>query len=647
MSGLTIPADQLVNIIPGVLAAGGNGLQLLGVCLTTSTRVPIAPLGFTLSFPNAAAVGAFFGLNSNEFTEAQVYFQGYTGRTAIPPAMLFTQYPLNAVGAYLRGGNISGLTLAQLQAITGTLSVVMDGLTYAAGSISLTGAASFSAAASTIQTDLNASLPTAATVTGTIGSSFTGTGTGTSLAVTAVTGFISPGDKISGTGVPANTTIVSGPAGGGAGTYITSAVTTANSAAITATSTVLNVTAVASGTLAPGLVLSGGTIAANTTVTSLGTGTGATGTYNLSGAAQGQTSTSITASGPALSVAFDSTSGAFTVASGSTGAGSSAAFATGGASAALLLTSATGATLSQGAAATNPAAFMTAVTNYTQNWASFFTAFDPDGGSGNTQKKAFAAWNGTQNNRWVYAAWDTDITPTESTNAASSLGQTLKTNKTSGTIVIYEPTNLHLAAFVCGMIASINFNQKQGRITLAGKTQSGLVPSVTDGTKAQNLIANGYNFLGIYSTANQTFNYFQPGSISGEDDWADTYVDAIYLNNQLQVAIMLGLGQVNSMPYNAPGYAILKAFCLDPIGQFVNFGGAQPGVTLSDAQIEEINNVAGNQQAAATVQTQGYYLQVVPASPQVRQARTSPPVNLWYEDGGSIQQVSVSSIAVQ
>ena len=62
MSGLTIPANQLVNIIPGVLAAGGNGLQLLGVCLTTSTRVPIAPLGFTLSFPNATAVGAFFGL---------------------------------------------------------------------------------------------------------------------------------------------------------------------------------------------------------------------------------------------------------------------------------------------------------------------------------------------------------------------------------------------------------------------------------------------------------------------------------------------------------------------------------------------------------------------------------------------------------
>lgn len=67
------------------------------------------------------------------------------------------------------------------------------------------------------------------------GASFTGTGTGTSLAVTAVTGLLLPGDVIAGTGVPANTTIISqssGPAGG-AGTYITSVATTASAAALT------------------------------------------------------------------------------------------------------------------------------------------------------------------------------------------------------------------------------------------------------------------------------------------------------------------------------------------------------------------------------------------------------------------------------
>lgn len=72
------------------------------------------------------------------------------------------------------------------------------------------------------------------------GATFTGTGTGTSLAVTAVTGSIGIGDVISGTGVPGGTTILAQVSGtpGGAGTYTTSASTTATAAAITANSVI-------------------------------------------------------------------------------------------------------------------------------------------------------------------------------------------------------------------------------------------------------------------------------------------------------------------------------------------------------------------------------------------------------------------------
>ncbi|MGC9159753.1 MAG: structural cement protein Gp24 [Terracidiphilus sp.] len=52
------------------------------------------------------------------------------------------------------------------------------------------------------------SAPTGASGTGSIGSTFTATGTGTSLAVTSVTGLISIGDTIAGTGVPSGTTIL-------------------------------------------------------------------------------------------------------------------------------------------------------------------------------------------------------------------------------------------------------------------------------------------------------------------------------------------------------------------------------------------------------------------------------------------------------
>jgi hypothetical protein len=66
-------------------------------------------------------------------------------------------------------------------------------------------------------------------------SAFTGTGSGTNLTTTSVTGVILKGDTVSGTGVPAGTTIVSQTSGtaGGAGVYVTSAATTSSGASLT------------------------------------------------------------------------------------------------------------------------------------------------------------------------------------------------------------------------------------------------------------------------------------------------------------------------------------------------------------------------------------------------------------------------------
>ncbi len=63
---------------------------------------------------------------------------------------------------------------------------------------------------------------------------FTGTGSGTNLTASAVTGLIRKGDLLVGTGVPTGTTVSSGPAAGGAGVYVTSGATTSSGASITA-----------------------------------------------------------------------------------------------------------------------------------------------------------------------------------------------------------------------------------------------------------------------------------------------------------------------------------------------------------------------------------------------------------------------------
>lgn len=129
-----------------------------------------------------------------------------------------------------------------------------------------------------------ASTPTAASFTGSIGASFTGVVATNVLTVSALTGYLTPGrDLVSGAGV-ASVLLgaqLTGPAGG-AGTYTLTHADVA-SEAMTTVSSVLDVTAVASGTLGAGDVISGAGITTGTQIQSQRDGTpGGTGTYFIS-----------------------------------------------------------------------------------------------------------------------------------------------------------------------------------------------------------------------------------------------------------------------------------------------------------------------------------------------------------------------------
>ncbi|WP_175784651.1 DUF3383 domain-containing protein [Burkholderia ambifaria] len=573
---MSIPASLIASVTPSVISAGGSALDLIGVMLTTNTRVPI---GTVPSFPTKDAVSAYFGATSLEYQLAAVYFGGFDNSDVKPGALRFSQYPTAAVSAYLRGGSLAAMTLAQLQALSGSLTVVVDGFTRTAASINLSSASSFSAAAAAIQTALNATPPTPAVVTGSIA--------GTTLTVSAVT----------------------------------------------------------SGTLAIGQVLSGTGVTAGTKITGFLTGSGGTGTYTVD---QSQTvaSTSITAAAAAVTVTFDSTSSAFVITSGITGVPSTVAYATGTLAAGINLTQATGAVLSQGAAAATPGAAMDAIKAVTQNWVSFMTTFDPDNGVGNTQKMAFATWTSQQNNRYLYAAWDTDQSPTTTVPATSSLGYLVQQGNMSGVAPIYQ--DVKQAAFLMGAIASIDFTAEQGRTDLFRRRQAGLTATVTDQTVYQNLIANGYNLYGAFATANDDFTWFTPGSIAGQYKWIDSFINQIWLNNQFQLAIMTGLDNTLSVPYNAPGDATIEAWLMDPINQAGNFGIFEEGVLLSTAQAQEVNTAAGRK-IDSVLSSRGWYLQVLAsqATAQTRAARQSPPCKFWYMDGGSVQQLNLASVMVQ
>lgn len=143
----SIPASEIVNILPGVIGAGGTGLDLSGLILTDSVRVP---MGSVLQFSTAAAVASYFGSTSPEATQAGVYFRSYTNAFAVPAFLLFAPYAAATRSGWLRGAAL-GLTLAQLKALTGTLTITFGGSALTSSTITLTPATSFSNAATIIQ----------------------------------------------------------------------------------------------------------------------------------------------------------------------------------------------------------------------------------------------------------------------------------------------------------------------------------------------------------------------------------------------------------------------------------------------------------------------------------------------------------------
>lgn len=566
----SIPASALVQINPGVVSAGGSGLDLVELILTNSTR---APIGSVLRFSSAADVSTYFGPVSQEATLAAIYFAGFTGSTITPASLLFAQYPAAAVPAYLRGGNLSALTLAQLQALTpATITMSIDGRSVTSGTITLSSATSFSNAAAIIATalaDKDASFTGVIAVTTGI------------LTASSVTGTIAVGQTIAGSGVPAGTIVTSqiGGTPGGAGTYQTNIVTAVSSTAMTS---------------------------GNTTV------------------------------------AYDSVSSAFVITAGTPGATGAIGFASSALATSLALTAATGAVISQGAAAGVPGTAMDSIVAATQDFYSFTTTFEPI----TADALLFAAWANGKNNRFKYITWDTDITVTTNTDTSSLIYQITQLGYSS-TEYIYAPINQASIAVAAGAItASTDFTRTNGRWTSAFRNFPGLVADVTNQTIADNIKANKGNFYGSYATANAQFTVYYPGQISGPFLWDDSHADQAWMNNGFQLALLTLLTTIGSIPYNAAGYAMIETAMLDQINSAVAFGAIRAGVTLSALQIQQVNTQAGKV-INDTLSQRGWYILVNDPTAAIRAARGSPTVTVWWVDGQSVQKLVVSSLEVQ
>lgn len=342
-----------------------------------------------------------------------------------------------------------------------------------------------------------------------------------------------------------------------------------------------------------------------------------------------------TAFNSSASCVWDSNFKAFVITSNTTGATSKIGFASAadeGDDVSTLLGLTSG-TLSQGAGVQGLTDCMAACVNANSN----FYSFMPIWSESLDEALELAQWCNNQGVRFLYAA-------TDSTDAGLTLDNpACLAKQVADYYGIASGYNTKaFSAFIMGLSASINPNALEGRKTYAFKQQNGLAYTVNDAEKAQILLKNGYNFYGDYATSSNEFKLLQNGQVSGNAKWLDTYYGQVFIKDGLQNAWLNAMMNANTIPYNESGYGVLRAAAQDVINTAVNAGFIRQGVSLSEAQKAQVNTEAGLD-ISGTLSTQGWYLQILDPTTQVRAERGTPVVNFWYMDGGSIQKIQGTS----
>jgi hypothetical protein len=346
--------------------------------------------------------------------------------------------------------------------------------------------------------------------------------------------------------------------------------------------------------------------------------------------------------GADFTIAYDTQRQRFTLLTTATGPSAVCSPVTGTLASAVGLSAGVGAfNQAAGVAADTPTTVMNRAISFTTNWMTFTTSY----AAVIADRLAYAAWNSGQNFQYAYIAWDLEAASIVPNNSAS-FGAQVFAQPYQGTAPLYG--TVATAGASMGWAAGINFGVQNGRTNYDSRQfVAGTPATVTDQPTSAALDTNHYSYIGAFANAANNYTIAVNGYLSGSFLWLDTYVDQIYLNRQIQLALFNALLAYNSIPYNQDGYTELYTAVRDVANQGIVSGIIRTGVTLSESQQNQVDAQAGRT-ISTTLQTQGWYcLFGDPANvAQARQNRTSPAATFWYTDGGSIQQITINSTAV-
>lgn len=332
-------------------------------------------------------------------------------------------------------------------------------------------------------------------------------------------------------------------------------------------------------------------------------------------------------------VSFSSLYNAFIITNGAAGDTSTISFASGTLASFLGFTEELGAILSLGTDAHGYTEVMEGILGVDQNWVNFMTTWMPS----EDEVLGFADWSNSKGVDFLFLYGDNSPTLLVP-NSEATIAQKLKDENLSAVAGCWD--NQEYAAFIMAIGASIDWQRRNGLVTTAFKSQSGLSANVQTGTNALNLEAQNMNFMGEFATRNDQFIFNFPGVMFGSFSYIDTYWAAVWVKNQIQVACMSGFKNAPRVPYNEQGYTLIRAWITDVIKRGLLNGVISAGVVLSEAQKAQLVYEVGKD-VSVEMYTNGYYLRVSDPGADARLKRESPTVYFYFTYAGSVHRLVV------
>lgn len=148
----SIPADYIVSVNPRVMYGASGSLAMNGLLLTNNSLCSFPQL---LAFQSADEVGKYFGLDTDEYKLATVYFLGYDNSYRKPEKLYFARRAETAFGGELIGAPVTA-TYEQFQIITdGTFVISVDGTEVTVENADFTSVTSMSTVAQVLENSLS------------------------------------------------------------------------------------------------------------------------------------------------------------------------------------------------------------------------------------------------------------------------------------------------------------------------------------------------------------------------------------------------------------------------------------------------------------------------------------------------------------